>query len=252
MSAHLDIADMTVLRGGRRVVDGVSMRLESGRITALLGPNGAGKSSLVLALAGALPIASGTVAIDGIRLDPREPYQIRRAGIAAVPEGHQVLTRLTVDENLKVAAAIHEPARGNRLIDDAFGVFPELKPLRRRLAGGLSGGEAQMLALAQAIVSAPKFLLADEMSLGLAPIVVQRLMLAIGPMAAAGIGVLLIEQFTHVALKLAGRVYVMDRGRIRFDGTPADLRLSPNLLHETYLTAEMGASGPPLASRPGG
>jgi len=239
VSATLEATDVTVLRGAKRVLDGVSLRLEAGKITALLGPNGAGKSSFVLALAGVLALESGVITLDGTLLAGLEPHRVRRLGLAAVPEGHQILTRLTVEDNLAVAASLHGPSQAERHVDCAFDLFPELKQIRRRMAGALSGGEAQMLALAQAIAAQPKFLLADETSLGLAPIIVQRLMAAIMQMAKDGIGILLIEQFTHMALRLADTVYVLDRGRIRFHGSPAELGANPKLLQETYLAAEI-------------
>jgi len=241
MNAALEISSLSMRRGTKRVLDGVSMKLRAGEVAALIGPNGAGKSSLVLALAGMLPIESGTITLDGRRVDGLEPHEIRRAGIAAVPEGHQVLTRLTVEENLAVAAAFHEAAQAGRLMEQAYELFPELGQIRRRLAGALSGGEAQMLALAQAMVAAPKFLLVDEMSLGLAPVIVQRLIVAIRGLVEQGIGILLIEQFTQMALRLADTVYVIDRGSISFNGSPADLNANPRLLQDTYLAAEIVA-----------
>jgi len=233
MSAVLEVSGLGALRGDKPVLQDVSMRLESGRTVALLGPNGAGKSSLVLALAGSLPIAAGSVSLGGRRLNGLPPHLIRRAGIAAIPEGHRVLTRLTVRENLDVAAA------GDRegAVEDAYAIFPELRDLRGRIAGTLSGGEQQMLALAQGLASRPAFLLADEMSLGLAPMIVRRLMAVIEKIAQAGIGVLLIEQFTPVALRLADYAYVMNRGKIRFEGRSGELRANPALLHQAYLSA---------------
>ncbi len=235
MSDALELRDVCVMRGTRRVVDSVSIRVEPGQTVALLGPNGAGKSSLVLALAGVLPIVSGAVSIGGREVSGRPPHQIRRAGIAAVPEGHQVLTRLTVRENVEVAAAMHSSAERAGSAARAYAIFPELSALAARAAGSLSGGEQQMLALAQALIARPKFLLADEMSLGLAPIVVRRLMGVLKEIAKEGIGVLLIEQFTHVALELADRAYVINRGQIRFEGSAAELKANPGVLQEAYL-----------------
>ena len=235
MTGALEIRDLTVMRGTKTVVDSVSITVEPGKTVALLGPNGAGKSSLVLALAGALPVASGVVTVGGTKLTALAPHLIRRAGIAAVPEGHQVLTRLKVRENVEVAASMHPHAERGAAAAHAYDVFPELNALADRAAGSLSGGEQQMLALAQALIAKPKFLLADEMSLGLAPIIVRRLMTVLKRVAAEGIGVLLIEQFTHVALELADRAYVINRGKIRFEGTAAELKANPGVLQEAYL-----------------
>ena len=239
MSAVLDIDRLSVARGSKTVVHEVSMRLESGKTVALLGPNGAGKSSLVLALAGVLPVAGGTVRLDGQDLTGVAPDRIRRAGIAAVPEGHQVLTALTVAENLEVAAVTLAAGESRAAVEGAYEVFPELLELRPRLAGMLSGGQQQMLALAQALIAKPSFILADEMSLGLAPVIVRRLMTVVERIAAQGIGVLLIEQFTHVALKLADTVYVINRGEICFSGTAAELRDNPQVLQDAYLAGSM-------------
>ncbi|HUW35982.1 MAG TPA: ABC transporter ATP-binding protein [Rhodocyclaceae bacterium] len=236
MSQLLEINDLCVTRGTKTVLHDISMRLEAGRTVAVLGPNGAGKSSLVLALAGVLAPASGSVALDGVRVTGLSPDRVRQAGIAAVPEGHQVLTRLTVRENLEVAV----PERGSAdiagSVERAYQLFPELREIACRPAGALSGGQQQMVALAQGILSRPSFLLADEMSLGLAPVIVGRLMKAVRQIAAEGIGVLLIEQFTHVALKLADHVYVLNRGRIGFQGSPAELAANPAVLQEAYLS----------------
>jgi branched-chain amino acid transport system ATP-binding protein len=235
MSEALEIHGLTVMRGSKRVVDAVSMRVEPGMTVALLGPNGAGKSSLVLALAGALPILSGSVSVAGRVVSGLAPHLIRRAGIAAVPEGHQVLTRLTVRENIEVAAAVHPPAALATSMARAYDVFPELRELADRSAGSLSGGQQQMLALAQALIARPRFLLADEMSLGLAPIVVRRLMTVLAQIAEEGIGVLLIEQFTHLALELADNAYVINRGQIRFEGSAEELKANPGVLQAAYL-----------------
>ncbi len=235
MSDVLDIRDLTVARGTKTVVDAVSMRVEPGKTVALLGPNGAGKSSLVLAVAGALPILSGSVSVGGRTVSGLSPHLIRRAGVAAVPEGHQVLTKLTVRENIEVAASMHASGELQASVAHAYEVFPELRGLTGRTAGSLSGGEQQMLALAQALIARPKFLLADEMSLGLAPIIVRRLMGVLKRIAEEGIGVLLIEQFTHVALELADRAYVINRGKIRFEGSSAELKANPGVLEEAYL-----------------
>jgi branched-chain amino acid transport system ATP-binding protein len=211
------------------VLDAVDLDVPEAQVTALLGPNGAGKTTLVLALAGLLPIAAGDVSLDGVPLRGQRPEDIRSLGLAAVPEGHRVLTKLTVDENVRVAAA----APGE--IERAWSAFPELGPLRSRVAGLLSGGEQQMLALAQALVARPRIVLVDEMSLGLAPLVVHRLMRVVTDLAADGVGVLLVEQFTNVALTIAQRAYVFNRGKTTFTGTAAQLLAHPDALHTAYL-----------------
>jgi branched-chain amino acid transport system ATP-binding protein len=237
MSGGLSISRLRVVRGGREVIHGVDLEIAPGRITALLGANGAGKSSLVLAAAGALPTHSGVVSIDGEPITGLRPEDVRRRGVAAVPEGHHVLTDLTVAENLNVAG--YHLDRGKRAdgVEVALETFPELRAKLASRAGSLSGGQQQMLVLAQAIVDRPRYLLADELSFGLAPVVVARVVPVVTQLAAQGIGVLLIEQFTHVALRLAHHVCVMERGRIRFSGAPDALRQNPDILHSAYLAA---------------
>ena len=233
----LKLSDIVVQRGGRAVVRGVTLEVPAGEVTALLGPNGAGKSSLVLAVGGVLRPEGGSVVLDGRELVGRRPEQIRQAGVAVVPEGRRLLSELTVEENLTVAtySLSRQDARAGRA--RALELFPELQ---RRLTSGarsLSGGEQQMVVLAQALVSRPRFIIIDELSLGLAPVIVQRLIPTIRSLAEAGIGVLLIEQFATVALGLANRAYVMEGGRLRFSGMASELRGRPDLLHSAYLLA---------------
>jgi branched-chain amino acid transport system ATP-binding protein len=235
MSEGLSISRLRVVRGGREVIHGVDLEIVPGRITALLGANGAGKSTLVLAAAGALPIYAGIVSVDGEPITGLRPEHVRRKGIAAVPEGHHVLTDLTVAENLKVAGYHLDRGKRAASIEMALGTFPELRAKLASRAGSLSGGQQQMLVLAQAIVDRPRYLLADELSFGLAPVVVARLVPVITQLAELGIGVLLIEQFTHIALRLAHHVCVMERGLIRFSGEPDALRRNPDILHSAYL-----------------
>ncbi len=235
MTSLLEVRGLQVSRGAKRVLNDVSLRLETGKIVAVLGPNGAGKSSLVLAMSGVLPLDAGAVLVDGVALGRAAPHEVRRAGIAAIPEGHQVLTGLSVRDNLRVAGCVLAPGEVGAAIERTLQVFPELRELQPRDAGTLSGGQRQMVALAQALMSRPRFILVDEMSLGLAPLIVARLMKVLQTLAAGGCGVLLIEQFTHVALQLADHAYVMNRGRIHFEGAPAEIEANPQLLHAAYL-----------------
>jgi branched-chain amino acid transport system ATP-binding protein len=233
--SRLMIKDLRVRRGGKLVVDSLSMTLDSGRITSLLGPNGAGKSSLVLALGGVLPIDGGVIELNGQSVGGKTPEFIRRAGVAAVPEGHRILSGLSVEDNLQAAGFFHSPATVQAAVADVYGTFPELAERRGQKAGSMSGGQQQMLALGQALVARPKFILADEMSLGLAPLIVKRLMGVVAKLAAQGTGILLIEQFTGVALDLAADVHVMSRGRFTYSGSPRPLIDDPEILHRSYL-----------------
>ena len=233
--SQLTVSNLLVRRGNKAVADDLSITVESGSITALLGPNGAGKSSLVLALAGVLPVEKGSVTIDGVTLTGRSPEAIRRAGLAAVPEGHRVLAGLSVDDNLRAAGFSHSPSALHPILDEVYATFPELAERRPQKAGSMSGGQQQMLAIGQALVAKPSFVLIDEMSLGLAPLIVKRLMGVLDSLAASGVGVLLIEQFTHLALQHAKRAYVMNRGRIVYEGLAEEVRERPEILHEAYL-----------------
>jgi len=244
-SGVLGLRGLTVDRGGRTVVRDVSIEIPAGEVTALLGPNGAGKSSLVLAAGGVLRPQAGSVLLDGRELAGRRPERIRRAGIAIVPEGRRLLSELTVEDNIRVAtyALSREQARAGRT--RALELFPEISRRLSVPARTLSGGEQQMVVLAQALVSQPRYLLIDELSLGLAPVVVNRLIPTIRAVAGSGIGVLLIEQFATVALGLANRAYIMEGGRLRFSGLASQLREQPELLRSAYLLRGSNATPAP-------
>jgi branched-chain amino acid transport system ATP-binding protein len=232
------IEGLTVTRGGRDVVRGVDLTVPRGEITALLGPNGAGKSSLVLALAGVLPSRAGSVRIGATSLLGLSPDRVRAHGVAVVPEGHRVLGSLSVADNLRVAAgrmARDDEAAGRERV---LTLLPELRDLMDRPAGKLSGGQQQMVALAQSVIDPPDFLVIDELSLGLAPVVVRRLVPTLTEIAASGVGVLLIEQFTAVALSIATTAGVLVRGRLRLLESAPVLRERPELVHDAYLAGQ--------------
>jgi branched-chain amino acid transport system ATP-binding protein len=235
MSSGLSAVGVSVARGGKPIIHGVDVEIAPGKITALLGANGAGKSSLVLSMAGALPLTGGTVVLDGKPINGLRPENVRRLGVVAVPEGHRVLTDLTVEENLRVAGTAINRRELDEAVERALDTFSELKARLGTRAGALSGGQQQMLVLGQAIVSQPRYILADELSFGLAPVVVARLVPVLEAFTAKGIGVLLIEQFTHIALRIAHYAYVMERGRICFSGAPEALLKNPDILHSAYL-----------------
>jgi branched-chain amino acid transport system ATP-binding protein len=221
----------------------VSLKVPRGEVTALLGPNGAGKSSLVLAIGGILRSRSGRIAVDGQELTGRRPERIRAAGVAIVPEGRRLLPELTVEDNLRVATYTlpREQAQGAR--DRALEMFPELRSRLTYPARSLSGGEQQMVVLAQALVSEPRYIVIDELSLGLAPVVLNRLTPTISALAQSGIGILLIEQFASVALALARRAHIMESGQVQYTGTADELRQNPELLRNAYLLRDAGAEG---------
>ena len=253
MSGALELRDLTVERGGRAVVRDVSVEIATGQVTALLGPNGAGKSTLVLAVGGVLRPRSGTVILDGADIAGRRPELIRQAGVAIVPEGRRLLPDLTVEDNLRVAsyALTRDQAQAGR--DRVLELFPQLGQRLTATARTLSGGEQQMVVLAQALISQPRYLLIDELSLGLAPVVVSRLIPVIAAVAESGTGVLLIEQFATVALGLAHHAHIMEGGRIRFSGLARELREQPELLSSAYLlrgSTAGDATGPLPGSAP--
>lgn len=230
----LVIENLTVSDNGKTVVSNANLTVEPGKVTAILGANGAGKSELVLAIAGMLPITNGRISVDESPLNGASPDFIRRAGVAAVPEGHRVLTRLSVDDNLRVAAsalASHEVAA---VLQETYALFPELAERKQQLAGSMSGGQQQMLAIGHALMSRPRYLLIDEMSLGLAPKIVKRLAATIVQLLESGTGVLLVEQFTEVALSIASTVTVMRAGEIQYSGPVDEVRLKPEILEKAY------------------
>jgi branched-chain amino acid transport system ATP-binding protein len=232
----LRLESLSIPRGGRPVVHDVTMEIPSGEVTTLLGANGAGKSTLVLAVAGVLKASSGKVLLGDQDLTRLRPEQVRTAGVAVVPEGRRLLSQLTVEDNLRVATYTFSKADAKARIAYALELFPELEKrwdIQGRL---LSGGEQQMVVLAQALVSRPSVVLVDELSLGLAPVVVKRLVPTLAAVAESGVGVLLIEQFAHVALGLAQTAYVLEGGRIRYEGSAQALKDDPELLRSAYLS----------------
>jgi branched-chain amino acid transport system ATP-binding protein len=242
--AVLRLDGLTVPRGGRTVLRDVNLEVPAGEVTTLLGPNGAGKSTLVLAVAGVLRPTSGRVLLGEEELTRRRPEKIRMAGVAVVPEGRRLLPELTVEDNLRVATYALSREDAESGVGHALELFPELGKCWTRAARSLSGGEQQMVVLAQALVSRPSVLLVDELSLGLAPVVVKRLVPTLETVAASGVGVLLIEQFAHVALRLANTAYILEGGVIRYHGTAGELREKPELLHSAYLLRERTADAP--------
>jgi branched-chain amino acid transport system ATP-binding protein len=249
-TAGLRLDGLSVDRGGRAVVADVTLEIPPGQGTALLGANGAGKSSLVLAVAGLLRKSGGRVLVGDRELTRLRPEQVRAAGVAVVPEGRRLLPALTVADNLRVATYTLGGTQAKEGIAHALELFPELEKRWNHTARLLSGGEQQMVVLAQALVSQPRFVLVDELSLGLAPVVVQRLVPVLQSVAASGIGVLLIEQFANVALGLAETAYVLERGRIHYHGTAQRLKDEPELLQSAYRPREDDSGGDALETVP--
>jgi branched-chain amino acid transport system ATP-binding protein len=224
----LSVRSVTIEREGLPVVRNVSLEVGGGEITVLLGPNGAGKTTLLEGISGVLQLASGAVLLDGVRIDRRLPFQRADLGLAHVEQGRTVFPDLTAEENLRVAA-------GGRGVEEAFDLFPQLRA-RRRVAGALlSGGEQQMVVLARAFLRRPRVLLIDELSLGLAPMVLERLMEAVVRLRESGMAILLVEQFAALALEVGSRAYVLAGGVLVYQGGCAELREREGLLQRLYL-----------------
>ena len=234
MSQVLTIDNLVMVRGTKIAVNSIKLKVAPGRITVLLGPNGAGKTSTVLGIAGVVEPEFGEIWLDGVDLKGKDPDEIRRRGIATVPEGHQVLREMSVQDNLRVAGGDLSHSALSAAMEHTLALFPELKSRMTMAAGDLSGGQQQMVAIAQALMVKPRFLVIDELSFGLAPLIVARLVPVIRKIAVDGIGVLLIEQFTQLALGLADHAYVMSRGEVSYDGAPDKLISDPGILHRAY------------------
>ena len=215
--------------GAVEAVHGISFGAEPGQVTALIGANGAGKSSTLAAISGLVP-ASGRIRFEGRDIAGKPPHEIVRAGIVQVPEGREILGRMTVEENLLLGLR----GRDRSGIASAYERFPILGERRALLAGTLSGGEQQMLAIARALLAEPRLLLLDEPSLGLAPLVVARVFEALADLRRQGVTMLLVEQNALRALRLADQAYVMDLGRIVMTGT-GDALLHDEGVARTYL-----------------
>jgi branched-chain amino acid transport system ATP-binding protein len=236
MSAPLlQVSGLKVAYGHIEAVKGIDLELHEGQITTLVGANGAGKSTTLLALSGLVKKASGRVTLDGQDLTKTSPHKIVSSGVVQVAEGRATLTTLTVQENLELGAYTRRD-RGSRAADleYVYSLFPVLKARAGGLAGNLSGGEQQMLAIGRALMAKPRVLMLDEPSMGLAPIIVQDIFRILRDINQAGLTIFLVEQNVRQALKIADRAYVIETGRIVLSGTGRELLVNPKV-QEAYL-----------------
>ena len=231
----LELQDLSVYYGNIRALDGVSMQVRDGELVTLIGSNGAGKSTTLKTISGLLRPKGGTLLYNDIALESLSPHRIVALGISQAPEGRRIFKGLTVAENLRMGAVQRRDTDGIRTdTERVYSLFPILKERSRQMAGTLSGGEQQMLAIARALMSRPKLLLLDEPSLGLAPLVVQAIFETITRLKEEGTTILLVEQNARLALDVADRAYVMESGRIILEGPAKELERNPQI-ENTYL-----------------
>ena len=232
--AMLAVNDIHVYYGSIHAVKGVSLEVNEGEIVTLIGANGAGKSTVLNTISGLLHPRGGSVTFMGQDLKGVPPHKLVARGMAQVPEGRRIFLQMTVEENLEMGAYTQSKASIDGSIEDVYRRFPRLQERRKQIAGTLSGGEQQMLAMGRALMSHPRLLMLDEPSMGLVPILVEQIFDIIRELHAAGTTILLVEQNAQAALSVADRAYVLETGRISLSGTGAELMASDKV-REAYL-----------------
>ena len=231
----LSVHDVKVAYGGIQAVKGVSLEVREGELVSLIGSNGAGKTTTMKAITGLLPLGGGHIELAGKTIDGQGPWDLVQQGLAMVPEGRGVFTRMTIVENLQMGAYIRDDHTAiAEDIERVFTTFPRLKERRDQLAGTMSGGEQQMLAMGRALMSRPKVLLLDEPSMGLSPIMVDKIFEVVQEVSAQGVTILLVEQNASRALQIADRGYVMESGLITLSGDAHEMLHDPKV-REAYL-----------------
>ncbi|MER7769960.1 ABC transporter ATP-binding protein [Kitasatospora sp. NPDC096140] len=235
MTALLEVEDLRVAYGKIEAVKGISFTVEQGEVTTLIGTNGAGKTTTLRTLSGLLKPTAGSITFEGRDLSTVPAHKIVSLGLAHSPEGRHIFPRMTIEENLLLGAFLRSDTAGIAAdVERAYGLFPILGERRKQAAGTLSGGEQQMLAMGRALMSQPKLLMLDEPSMGLSPLMMQKIMATIVELKASGTTILLVEQNAQAALSLSDRGYVMETGRIVLSGTGADL-LHDESVRKAYL-----------------
>ena len=226
----LELKRVRVAYGGIQAVKGIDLAVSRGELVCLIGANGAGKTTTLRGITGLQPVKSGSIHYDGEDITGKPAFQLVRKGLSMVPEGRGVFGALTIEENLAMGAYARSDRAGIRAdVERAFELFPRLKERRRQTAGTLSGGEQQMLAMARALMSRPKLLLLDEPSMGLAPLMVQKVFETVLKISKEGVTILLIEQNAKLALEVSGRGYVMESGEITLHGEAKTLLSDPKV-----------------------
>jgi len=226
----LQLSGLQVAYGGIRAVRGIDLTVGQGELVCLIGANGAGKSTTLRAICGLVPVAGGTVRYDGQDITGMPSFQLVRRGLVMVPEGRGIFGQLTIEENLSMGGyASRDPAQVRRDIERVFTLFPRLAERRKQSAGTLSGGEQQMLAMGRAMVARPRLLLLDEPSMGLAPLMVEKVFEVVRTIASEGVTILLIEQNAKLALETSHRGYVMESGELTLHGPAAQLLDDPKV-----------------------
>jgi len=225
----LKVTDLKVAYGGIQAVKGVSFEVREGELVSLIGANGAGKTTTLKAVTGTQPMAAGTIEFMGKAIKGQGPWELVKQGLVMVPEGRGTFTRMTITENLQMGAFVRNDAEIDDDIDKVFAIFPRLKERRDQLAGTMSGGEQQMLAMGRALMARPKVLLMDEPSMGLSPIMVDKIFEVVNDIHQRGTTVLLVEQNASRALQLATRGYVMESGEVTMSGDAKALLNDPKV-----------------------
>ena len=235
----LKVDTLHVAYGKAEVVHGISLEVRNGEFAVMLGRNGAGKSTTLHAISALIPKKSGRVEFDGRDLSQATPREIVRAGVVQVLEGHRVFTTLTVEDNLLIGTYARSPHGDRSKLGRIYELFPELEEKRDDPASRLSGGQQQILAVAQGVIGEPRLLILDEPSAGLAPLVIDRILSVAAELCKGGMAILLVEQLVEKALRNAGYCYLVETGRIAAAGTPKEIQAS-DVLHQTYLGGRTG------------
>jgi branched-chain amino acid transport system ATP-binding protein len=230
----LGIAGLTARYGSSTVLRDVDLEVKSGEVVALLGPNGAGKTTLMRAAAGLVHASSGTVSLAGVDISRRRPHQRARAGLCLVPEGRGIFPSLTVRENLRLQGSARQRTE---TLDRIVEAFPVLGDRLGVAAGSLSGGQQQMIALGRCLVTNPSVVMLDEVSMGLAPLIIDQIFEALERLARTGVALLLVEQYVSRALGMADRVYVLTRGQVSWQGRPSEIT-EEEIMHR-YLAVDL-------------